>query len=76
MLLGADARSPSIAIVDLATFEYDKKSVGAVVDYYFQLKRAVPQVDPYFVFLHELADERSESFRLLLQRLEQLLAAE
>jgi len=76
MLLGANVRAPSLAIVDLATFEYEKYGASAIADYYFQLKRAVPPIEPFFVFLHELADERSESFQLLRSRMEELLEAE
>lgn len=76
MLLSTKPRAPSLAIVDLATFENEKQSLTAVSDYYFQLKRATPPLEPIFIFLHELADDRSESFRLLLSRMNELLDAE
>jgi hypothetical protein len=74
MILGKKPWHPSIAIVDLATFENDRHPTLAIADYYFQLRRATPPLDPIFVFLHELADERSESFTLLLRKMEELLA--
>lgn len=74
MLLSKKPWHPSIAIVDLATFENDRHGALAIADYYFQLKRATPALEPVFVFLHELADERSESFVLLIRKMEELLA--
>jgi hypothetical protein len=74
MLIGNKPWHPSIAIVDLATFETDKHTTLAIADYYFQLKRATPPLEPVFVFLHELADERSESFVQLIRRMDELLA--
>jgi len=76
MLLAPNSRQRSIAIVDLATFEFEKHSAVAIADYYFQLMRARPAVEPVFVFLHELADERSVSFQFLLQRMEELVAGD
>ena len=73
MLLGKKPWHPSIAIVDLATFENDRNPTLAIADYYFQLKRATPALDPMFVFLHELADERSESFMILIRKMEELM---
>ncbi|HYX34417.1 MAG TPA: hypothetical protein VE954_15035 [Oligoflexus sp.] len=74
MLLGSKPWHPSIAIVDLATFETDRHTTLAIADYFFQLKRATPPLEPIFVFLHELADERSQSFMLLVRKMEELLA--
>lgn len=73
MLLSQKLGAPSLAIVDLSTFENEKHSLTAVSDYYFQLKRARPSLEPVFVFLHELADERSDSFRQLLSRMNDIL---
>jgi hypothetical protein len=73
MLLSGKPWQPSLAVVDLASFETDKPSTQAIFDYYFQLKRATPPLEPIFVFLHELADERSESFGLLIRKMEELL---
>jgi hypothetical protein len=73
MLLGKKPWHPSLAIVDLSTFENDRNPTLAIADYFFQLKRATPPLEPVFVFLHELADERSESFMLILRKMDQLL---
>jgi hypothetical protein len=73
MLLGKKPWHPSLAIVDLSTFENDRNPTLAIADYFFQLKRATPALEPVFVFLHELADERSESFTLLLRKMDELL---
>jgi hypothetical protein len=73
MLLGKKPWHPSLAIVDLSTFENDRNPTLAIADYFFQLKRATPALEPVFVFLHELADERSESFALLLRKMDELL---
>ncbi len=72
MLLASHPKQRSLGIVDLSTFEYEKQSALAITDYYFQLMRARPAVEPIFVFVHELADERSASFQYLLQRMEEL----
>ena len=44
----------------------------AVVDYYFQLKRVKPGIDPVFVMPQELIEENGQTFRLLMHKLEQL----
>lgn len=73
ILLGKKPWHPSLAIVDLSTFENDRNPTLAIADYFFQLKRATPALEPVFVFLHELAEERSESFTLLIRKMEELL---
>ena len=40
-----------------------------VLDYYFQLKRVSPNIDPVFIFPHELVDENGETFRSLMYKL-------
>ncbi|MDE1464241.1 AAA domain-containing protein [Spartinivicinus poritis] len=62
----------SIAVVDLSAFKMSDNSVDDVVDYYFQLQRAVPRVDPVFTFIHEIADERSGAY----QQIEKKILAE
>ncbi|MDE3269156.1 MAG: AAA domain-containing protein [Pseudomonadota bacterium] len=45
----------NIGIVDLARFVEEEGAAKAVVDYYFQIKRATPSITPYFVFIRDLA---------------------
>ena len=71
MLLGDDNTDYSVGLVDLSTFENSKNPADDIVDYYFQLLRAVPKIEPVFLFVHELADERSDAF----SRLEQILSS-
>ncbi|MGQ9426400.1 AAA domain-containing protein [Gilvimarinus sp. F26214L] len=61
-----------IGLVDLSGFGSDGEVGQRVVDYYFQLKRVSPRIDPVFVFPHEVIDESGQSFRSLLHKLEQL----
>jgi hypothetical protein len=59
-------------LVDLSGFEC-KESVGQdIVDYFFQLKRAAPGIDPVFIFPYELIDENGQTFRSLVHKLEVL----
>jgi hypothetical protein len=60
----------SIGVVDLCGFEWHEKCVDDVVDYYFQIRRAEPKINPVFMFMHELADVRSRGFLRLLARFE------
>jgi hypothetical protein len=59
----------SVALVDICGFDWHENCSGDVVDYFFQLKRAEPRLEPVFVFIHELADARSKAFVRLLQKL-------
>lgn len=76
MLLASSNRRPSLGIIDLSSFEQDKDAAAEVVDYFFQLQRAVPRIEPVFLFMHELADERSLSFQFLVSKLEELLGSQ
>ncbi len=61
-----------IGLVDLSGFGSDEDAGRKVIDYYFQLKRVSPRIDPVFVFPHEVADENGQTFRSLVEKLEQL----
>ncbi|MEL6185121.1 MAG: hypothetical protein AAFU79_10900, partial [Myxococcota bacterium] len=50
---------PSVGIIDLASFMDAKDPGQAVVDYFFQVQRAIPRVVPVFSFVHELAQPNS-----------------
>ena len=52
----------SLGIVDLCGFDWHKNCAEDVVDYYFQICRAEPKLRPVFLFIHELADQRSRGF--------------
>ncbi len=66
-----DARDV-IGLVDLSGFGCEANVGRRVIDYYFQLKRVSPGIEPVFVFPHELIDENGQTFRSLMQRLEHL----
>ena len=68
-----DARKV-VGLVDLSGFGSDADAGRKVVDYYFQLKRVTPRIDPVFAFPQEVIDENSQTFRSLVQRLERLEA--
>jgi len=55
-------RDPSLGIVDLCGFDWHEGCAEDIVDYYFQLCRAEPKLRPVFLFMHELADQRSRGF--------------
>jgi hypothetical protein len=59
----------NIAIVDACGFDWHPECARDLVDYYFQLGRAEPRLLPSFVFIHELADQRSRGFKRLLAKL-------
>jgi hypothetical protein len=46
----------NLGLVDLSGFEVTKDCAQDIIDYFFQLKRAVPKVIPVFGFVHEFAD--------------------
>ena len=62
----AGKHNPSIGIVDLCGFDWHDRCAEDIVDYYFQLCRAEPKLRPVFLFLHELADQRSRGFTRLM----------
>jgi len=59
-----------IGLVDLSGFGAEHQVEQLIFDYYFQLKRVSPRIDPVFVFPHEMVDEHCPSFRSLVDRLE------
>lgn len=60
----------SIGVVDLSVFTWHAQCSEDVVDYFFQLKRSDPQIDPVFVWLHELANTQSDAFERLVRKTE------
>lgn len=73
MLIPKDqSRNQSVAIIDLCGFEGFGNLASEVIDYYFQLRRAQPQILPVFLFLHEVARETTGGFK----RLEAAIAGE
>jgi len=73
MLLNSETDGKSIGIVDLSSFDDGKESAQEIIDYFFQLERAVPNIEPVFMFIHELADSDSAGFKDLMARLGPLL---
>ena len=61
-----------VGLVDLSAFGCEADVGRAVVDYYFQLKRVSPGIDPVFVMPHELIDETGQTFQVLMDKLERL----
>jgi hypothetical protein len=61
-----------VGLVDLSAFGCEANVGRAVVDYYFQLKRVKPGIDPVFVMPQELLEENGQTFRSLIHRLEHL----
>jgi hypothetical protein len=61
-----------VGLVDLSGFGSEHNVGQMIVDYYFQLKRVSPNIDPVFIFPHELVDENGQSFRSLMHKLEHL----
>jgi hypothetical protein len=59
-----------IGLVDLSGFGTEGNVGELIMDYYFQLKRVSPTIDPVFVFPHELVDENCPAFRSLMRRLD------
>jgi hypothetical protein len=57
-------------LVDLSGFECEESVGQNVVDYFFQLKRAAPSIDPVFIFPYELINENGQTFRSLIHKLE------
>lgn len=61
-----------VGLVDLSGFGNEPDVGQMILDYYFQLKRVSPKIDPVFIFPHELVDENGQTFRSLMHRLELL----
>lgn len=59
-----------VGLVDLSGFGSEKNVGQNVVDYFFQLKRVSPGIDPLFIFPHELVNENGQTFRSLMYKLE------
>jgi len=57
-----------VGLVDLSDFGCMQNVGQNIVDYFFQLKRAAPSIDPVFVFQHELINENGQTFRALQQK--------
>lgn len=58
-----------VGLVDLSGFGSEQNVGQLVLDYYFQLKRVSPNIDPVFIFPHELVDENGQTFRSLMYKL-------
>ncbi len=67
LMLVAKNNSQAIAVVDLGSFQTRNNPADDLIDYYFQLQRAIPAIEPVFAFMHELADERSHAYQLIEQ---------
>jgi hypothetical protein len=61
-----------VGLVDLSGFGCEHTAGENIVDYFFQLKRASPGIDPVFIFPQELIDENGQTFRSLMSKLEHL----
>ncbi len=68
----AGSNKDVVGMVDLSDFGCLNTAGQNVVDYYFQLRRAAPSIDPVFMFPQELVDENCQTFRTLMHKLEQI----
>jgi hypothetical protein len=69
LLADGENLATNIGLIDLSAFIDDGLDLEALIDYYFQLCRAVPKIEPIFLFIHELTDERSFAFRYLEEKM-------
>ncbi len=58
LILGDKPSDANLGFVDLSGFEYHDQVGAQVVDYYFQLARAKPQIEPRFLFIYELLEPK------------------
>ncbi|MFK7873787.1 MAG: hypothetical protein AB8C84_11595 [Oligoflexales bacterium] len=56
ILENKDPHKKSLCFKDLSQFLYHDTSVDEVIDYFFQLQRAQPSLNPVFCFLHHFLD--------------------
>ncbi|MFW7381124.1 MAG: hypothetical protein ACOH5I_20080 [Oligoflexus sp.] len=70
MLLNATVQGKSLGLVDLSAFCDGSDSADEIVDYFFQLERAMPKIEPVFLYLHELIDIRSAAFQHIVANLD------
>ena len=68
----AGESSNTTGLVDLSGFGCENNVGQNIVDYFFQLKRAAPGIDPVFIFPYELIDENGQTFRSLIDKLERM----
>ncbi len=59
-----------LALIDLSSFESSEDPARSIIDYFFQLKRAVPGMEPIFFFMHEITDDRFETYLAIEAALE------
>ena len=64
-----ETKEMNIGIVDLARFMEEEDPAQSIVDYFFQITRAKPQIVPYFTFVSDVACNESKE----LQNLQKLL---
>jgi hypothetical protein len=69
VLLPDRLSDPAIGLVDLSGFADTQNPAQQVIDHYFQLKRAIPMIEPVFTFVHEAAQRDSH----VLKRIRHLL---
>ena len=56
-----EAKQGALAMIDLSY--YDSEEVQDLIDYYFQLKRVSPKVEPVFLYLHDLLERDGSLWR-------------
>ena len=70
VLLPTRKTGHSIGLVDLSGFAENQNAAQAVVDHYFQLKRAIPKIEPVFAFFHEIAQRNTHVAKRIRQLIE------
>jgi hypothetical protein len=70
--VSAGSQAHAVGVVDLSGFHPTADVGRDIVDYYFLLKRAQPQISPVFMFPYEIVDENGYAFRSLISKLENI----
>ena len=67
-----ESNKGSIGIIDISRFMEESKPAECMVDYYFQIKRALPAITPWFTFIRDIASYNDSELRVLVKAIERL----
>ena len=67
-----ETNKASIGIIDISRFMEESKPAEAMIDYYFQIKRAQPAIIPWFTFIRDIASYNDSELRVLAKAIERL----
>lgn len=68
-----EAKPQSVGVIDLSRFAEEQKPAESIIAYYFQIKRATPQIQPYFTFIKNIASNSSVELRDLAKIIERII---